>query len=46
MPANTGAEADVPPMIDWLLSTALAIPVAQLLPVPPRPSSDNCVQKM
>jgi len=33
-------------MIDWLLSTALAIPVAQLLPVPLRPSSDNCVQKI
>jgi hypothetical protein len=33
MPANIGAETDVPPMIEKLVPTAVGIPSAQLLPV-------------
>jgi hypothetical protein len=47
MPAKTGAETEVPPMIEKLVSTAVAIPSAQLLPVLVTVFSVNsCVQKI
>ncbi len=57
MPANTGAEAEVPPIIDPVgfpctsvkfraFATPVEPPGAQALPVPDTFSSDNCVQKM
>jgi hypothetical protein len=46
MPANIGDDADVPPMRE-LSPMALAIPLAQLLAVPPViPSSESGVQIM
>lgn len=46
MPANTGAEADVPPTTDRFVSMAIGIPLAQVLVDPPLPNSESGVQKM